>query len=129
VIYTARGREGEWPVWILEVETEEGDYKTLRVLHESGQREFQAKLDGLAKEKRWMEFWDLRQRFHNVDYAYSLTVHKSQGSTFQDVFVDLPSMAVNRNIIERNQLCYVAFTRAAKRLFLHQSPAPWAEPE
>jgi ATP-dependent exoDNAse (exonuclease V) beta subunit len=38
-------------------------------------------------------------------------------------------MAVNRNIIERNQLCYVAFTRAAKRLFLHQSPAPWAEPE
>jgi ATP-dependent exoDNAse (exonuclease V) alpha subunit len=120
VLYTARGREGEWPVWILEVQNEEGDYKTLRVLHESGQGEFQAKLDVLAKEKRWMEFWDLRQRFHEVDYAYSLTIHKSQGSTFQDVFVDLPSMGANRNIIERNQLCYVAFTRAAKRLFLHQ---------
>ncbi len=120
VLYTARGREGEWPVWMLEVETEEGDYKTLRVLHESGQKEFQAKLDFLAKEKRWMEFWDLRQRFHEVDYAYSLTVHKSQGSTFQDVFVDLPSMRSNRNVIERNQLCYVAFTRAAKRLFLYQ---------
>lgn len=120
VLHTARGREGEWPVWILEVETEEGDYKTLRVLHESGQGEFQAKLDFLSKEKRWMEFWDLRQRFHAVDYAYSLTIHKSQGSTFQDVFVDIPSMWANRNIIERNQLCYVAFTRAAKRLFLHQ---------
>ena len=24
------------------------------------------------------------------------------------------------NLIERNQLCYVAFTRAAKRLFLYQ---------
>lgn len=120
VLYTARGREGEWPMWILEVETEEGDYKTLRVLHESGQGEFKAKLDFLAKEKRWMEFWDLRQRFHEVDYAYSLTVHKSQGSTFQDVFVDIPSMRVNRNTIERNQLCYVAFTRAAKRLFLYQ---------
>lgn len=120
VIHVARGREGEWPLWILEVETENGDYKTLRVLHESGQTEFKAKVDLLAQEKRWMEFWDLQQRFHAVDYAYSLTIHKSQGSTFQDVFVDVPSMLSNRNVIERNQLCYVAFTRAAKRLFLYQ---------
>ncbi len=120
VIHAARGREGEWPLWILEVETENGDYKTLRVLHESGQAEFKAKVDLLAQEKRWMEFWDLQQRFHAVDYAYSLTIHKSQGSTFQDVFVDVPSMLSNRNVIERNQLCYVAFTRAAKRLFLYQ---------
>ncbi len=120
VIHAARGREGEWPLWILEVETENGDYKTLRVLHESGQTEFKAKVDLLAQEKRWMEFWDLQQRFHAVDYAYSLTIHKSQGSTFQDVFVDVPSMLSNRNVIERNQLCYVAFTRAAKRLFLYQ---------
>ncbi len=120
VLHMARGREGEWPLWILEVETEAGDFKTLRVLHEAGQGEFKAKLDGLAKDKRWMEFWDLQQRFHAVDYAYSLTIHKSQGSTFQDVFVDVPSMWANRNVIERNQLCYVAFTRAAKRLFLYQ---------
>ncbi|MBE9135885.1 AAA family ATPase [Nodosilinea sp. LEGE 07088] len=120
VLHIARAREGEWPLWILEVETETGDFKTLRVLHESGQGEFKTNLDFLAKEKRWMEFWDLQQRFHAVDYAYSLTIHKSQGSTFQDVFVDVPSMAANRNVIERNQLCYVAFTRAAKRLFLYQ---------
>jgi|LakMenEpi03Aug12_release.lakeMendotaPanAssembly.Ray.scaffolds.fasta_scaffold22715_5 exodeoxyribonuclease-5 len=120
VLEVARGREGEWPVWLLEVETEEWEYRTLRVLHESGQAEFQARLNFLAQERRWMEFWDLQQQFHTVDYAYSLTIHKSQGSTFQDVFVDIPSMAANRNIVERNQLCYVAFTRAAKRLFLHQ---------
>jgi exodeoxyribonuclease-5 len=120
VLHIARSREGEWPLWLLEVETETGDDKTLRVLHESGQGEFKARLDFLAKEKRWMEFWDLQQRFHSVDYAYSLTIHKSQGSTFQDVFVDVPSMLANRNVIERNQLCYVAFTRAAKRLFLYQ---------
>jgi len=120
VLYVARGRDGEWPIWILEVETEDGDFKTLRVLHESGIAEFNAKMEFLAKEKRWMEFWDQKQRFHEVDYAYSLTIHKSQGSTFQDVFVDVPSMQVNRNVVERNQLCYVAFTRAAKRLFLYQ---------
>ena len=120
VIEAYRGRQGEWPVWFLFVETEVGDFKTLRVLHESGESEMKLKLDSLAREKRWMEFWDLQQYFHNVDYAYSLTIHKSQGSTFQDVFVDLPSMRVNSNVVERNQLCYVAFTRAAKRLFLYQ---------
>ncbi|PSN17950.1 hypothetical protein C7271_15035 [filamentous cyanobacterium CCP5] len=120
MIRPVRGRSGEWPVWFLEVETEEGKLKTLRVLHESAQGEFDAKLDFLAKEQRWMEFWDFKQLFHELDYAYSLTIHKSQGSTFQDVFVDLPSMRSNRNAIERNQLCYVAFTRAAKRLFVYQ---------
>ncbi|HIK46916.1 MAG TPA: AAA family ATPase [Leptolyngbyaceae cyanobacterium M65_K2018_010] len=120
VLQVARGREGEWPIWILEVETEEGDFKTLRVLHEAGQGEFNARLSFLAQEKRWMEFWDFKQRFHHVDYAYSLTIHKSQGSTFQDVFVDVPSMRVNPNVVERNQLCYVAFTRAANRLFIYQ---------
>lgn len=120
VLNVRRGKEGDWPVWRLEVETEEGEYRTLRVLHESGQQDLATRLEALAQEKRWMEFWDLKQQFHEVDYAYSLTIHKSQGSTFQDVFIDVPSMRASRQVIERNQLCYVAFTRAAKRLFLHQ---------
>lgn len=120
VLEARRGRDGEWPIWILSVETEEGDFRTLRVLHESGASELKLKLDTLAREKNWMAFWDLKQHFHEVDYAYSLTIHKSQGSTFQDVFVDVPSMRANRNVIERNQLCYVAITRAAKRLFVYQ---------
>ena len=120
VIEARQRREGEWPVWLLSVETEEGKFRTLRVLHESGESEMKLMLHLLAREKRWMEFWDLKQYFHEVDYAYSLTIHKSQGSTFQDVFVDVPSMERNPNVIERNQLCYVAFTRAAKRLFLYQ---------
>ncbi|MGF1458329.1 MAG: ATP-dependent RecD-like DNA helicase [Leptolyngbyaceae cyanobacterium] len=120
VIEARRSREGEWPIWLLSVETEEGTFRTLRVLHESGESELQLKLDDLARSKNWMAFWDLKQFFHEVDYAYSLTIHKSQGSTFQDVFIDLPSMQANRNIIERNQLCYVALTRAAKRVFLYQ---------
>lgn len=120
VLEVRRGKEGDWPVWRLEVETEEGECKTLRVLHESGQADLTTQLEKLAQDKRWMEFWDLKQQFHEVDYAYSLTIHKSQGSTFQDVFIDVPSMRVSRQVIERNQLCYVAFTRAAKRLFLYQ---------
>ncbi len=109
-----------WLVWELEVVTEDHQERKLRVLHEDEQQRFQGLLSDYSEKKQWMAFWDYKQLFHDVSYAYSLTVHKSQGSTFQDVFVDVPNLMLNRKVTERNQLYYVAFTRAAKRLFLCQ---------
>ena len=109
-----------WLIWQLEVMTEEHQERKLRILHEEEQQRFDELLKDHAEKKQWMSFWDYKQLFHDVSYAYSLTVHKSQGSTFQDVFVDVPNLMVNRKVTERNQLYYVAFTRAAKRLFLCQ---------
>ena len=107
-----------WLIWELEVETDENQERTLRVLHEDEQQRFKEILSDYSEKKQWMAFWDYKELFHDLSYAYSLTVHKSQGSTFQDVFVDVPNLMLNRKVIERNQLYYVAFTRAAKRLFL-----------
>ena len=109
-----------WQVWELEIVTEEHQERKLRILHEEEQQRMKALLSDYSEKKQWMAFWDYKQLFHDVSYAYSLTVHKSQGSTFQDVFVDVPNLMLNRKVIERNQLYYVAFTRAAKRLFLCQ---------
>lgn len=109
-----------WRTWSLEIETEEGKSRRLRVLHEDESDRFQMILKGHAASKSWKSFWELKQFFHEMRYAYSLTVHKSQGSTFQDVFVDLPNLMSNSKVVERNQLCYVAFTRTAKRLFIRQ---------
>ncbi len=109
-----------WQVWKMEIVTEAGLYRELRVLHSQEKQRLDKVLKGLADGKSWKAFWELKQYFHELNYAYSLTVHKSQGSTFQDVFVDLQNLMINRKVTERNQLCYVAFTRAANRLFLYQ---------
>ncbi|MEO1394984.1 MAG: AAA family ATPase [Cyanobacteria bacterium J06634_5] len=109
-----------WLVWELEIVTEEHQERKLRILHEDEQQRFKGLLSDYSEKKQWMAFWDYKQLFHDVSYAYSLTVHKSQGSTFQDVFVDVPNLMLNRKVTERNQLYYVAFTRAAQRLFLCQ---------
>ncbi|MGB7414395.1 MAG: AAA family ATPase [Thermosynechococcaceae cyanobacterium] len=109
-----------WRIWCLYVENDANLVFTLRVLHESEQARFTRELDQLAKAKQWQDFWSLKQRFASVNYSYALTIHKSQGSTFQNVFVDLPDAMRNRNIRERNQLLYVAVTRAAKRLFIRR---------
>jgi exodeoxyribonuclease V len=109
-----------WRIWCLYVQNDASLIFTLRVLHESEQGRFKRELDQLAKAKQWQEFWSLKQRFASVNYSYVLTIHKSQGSTFQNVFLDLPDAMRNRNVRERNQLLYVAVTRAAKRLFIRQ---------
>lgn len=107
-----------WRVWQLSVETDTTSAEVL-VLHEMEQPRFRRELARLAEQKQWQDFWQLKQqRFANLNYSYALTVHKSQGSTFENVFVDLPNLLRNRNVRERNQLLYVAVTRAAQRLFL-----------
>ncbi len=115
------GQRDGWRVWLLDIETDAGEYHRLRVLHEGEHERLKRVLQTYADEKQWRLFWDMREFFHEVNYAYCLTVHKSQGSTFQDVFVDLPNLMTNRSVVERNQLCYVAFTRAAKRVFTVQA--------
>lgn len=120
VLDVQTGRSGSWHVWFLHVLTDEGKHRTLTMLHELSQDEFTRLLSAYAKDKRWREFWDLKNLFADLNYAYCLTIHKSQGSTFQNVFTDVPNALINRNIRERNQLLYVAVTRAAKRLFIYQ---------
>jgi len=90
----------------------------VEILHESEFERFEETCGDMAKAKNWRAFWDLRQQFGQMKYAYCLTVHKAQGSTFENVFADVNNLLTNRTVRERNQLLYVAATRAAKRLFL-----------
>jgi exodeoxyribonuclease-5 len=120
VLDVREGRSGSWTVWYLQVKTDDDRIKTLEVLHESERVRFARQLKEYSDSKRWREFWELKQIFADVSYAYAITVHKSQGSTFQNVFVDIGNISTNRNIRERNQLAYVGCTRAANRLFICQ---------
>jgi exodeoxyribonuclease-5 len=49
----------------------------------------------------------------SIDYGYAHTIHKSQGSTYTNVFVDTESIIeAPVPLEEKNQLKYVAFSRA-----------------
>jgi exodeoxyribonuclease-5 len=87
----------------LRVAPESGDGPTTRV---SVLEQF---FEGRGEEVPW----DLRRHTDEFDYGYALTVHKAQGSQWDDVVLFDESWAFREH---RQRWLYTAVTRAAKRL-------------
>lgn len=66
----------------------------------------------------WQMYFTLEETFAQVDYAYAMTVHKSQGSTFDHVFVDVPDLLSSGGMQQR--ILYTACTRPAKSLTFYK---------
>lgn len=60
----------------------------------------------------------LFEMFADLRPLYASTVHKAQGSTFENVYIDLNSFRHCRDKIQKARLLYVAFSRASKQVFL-----------
>ena len=96
------------------------------ILHEDSESYFfvlASKLKKIAiekkgKEKSWIKYYDFIRRFADVSYAYSITAHKSQGSTYTTAFVLEDDIDVNPNVVERNRIKYTAYTRSSKKLYV-----------
>jgi len=85
--------------------------------------------------KKWSEFYDFKNSFltmipiqlpeakypipKDIDYGYGLTIHKLQGSTLENVFVNIPDIVRfstgGLNPL-RQRLLYTAISRASKRV-------------
>jgi len=56
--------------------------------------------------------------FPEIDYGYALTVHKSQGSTYEDVYIEYANILGNTRETEKLKLLYTAITRCANKLHI-----------
>jgi exodeoxyribonuclease-5 len=81
-----------------------------------------------AARPLWRRFFLLRDAFASLGPAAVLTVHRSQGSTFAEVFVER-DVFWPRDEVLRRQLAYVAVSRASQAVWLVAGPAPRAERE
>lgn len=85
--------------------------------------------------KRWVEYFDVMGSFttpvnlvldgrlirsKSLGYGYATTVHKSQGSTLDEVFIDMKNIGVCSNSAEKRQLQYVALSRTKSNAFILQ---------
>ena len=95
---------------------------------------------GGTRVKKWKKYYDFKKSYllasniiskdnkilykRDIDYGFSITAHKSQGSTYDVVFVDINDMIFDKNKLMYNDIndmlrrLYVACSRARKELIL-----------
>jgi len=115
----------DFTVYELDVRLDNNDRAIFRVLHERSKTEasnYEAQLLREAKSRpskmTWGKFWEFKEAFHDVRYGYAITVHRSQGSTYQEVFVDMSDILKNRERLEALKCLYVACTRPKNTLYI-----------
>lgn len=107
--------------FVLLIRLDTGKVVELTTPTPQGRIAYQAMKTRLADEakfdpSRWADFWEYHESFHYIRHSYAITAHRSQGSTYEKVYVDLHDIMRNRNISESIRCLYVASTRASKQL-------------
>ena len=72
-----------------------------------------------AKQKDWTAVFHLRDNFADLRPRDASTVHKSQGSTYDTVFVDVGNISRCNIPSQAARMLYVALSRAKSRVFLY----------
>ncbi len=75
-------------------------------------------LKAFAKAKDWKKYFTLKETVVDLRPKDSSTVHKAQGSTYEEVFIDLSDISRCNQPDMVARLLYVAFSRAKNRVFL-----------
>lgn len=73
----------------------------------------------VARAKAWTNFLAFKDCVLCVDFAHAMTVHKSQGSTYENVFIDIEDIGkcANSDYKLYLKLLYVAISRASHNVY------------
>lgn len=77
----------------------------------------QAYLKQFAKARRWREYFHIKNGTMVLRLPHASTIHKSQGSTFNRVLIDLDSFKYCRDPETLARLLYVAVSRARSHVY------------
>lgn len=113
--------------WKLDVEVEGEDIieETLYVIHDQSFDEYAQILKELkdiavkSKDRNtWIMYYNMLKWSDDVTYNYAITVHKAQGSTYENVILLEEDLDFNRKTVEKNRIKYTAYTRAERRVYI-----------
>jgi exodeoxyribonuclease-5 len=102
----------------------EADEGGVKIIHEESDVDFN-KLKKLmyknciSKLLEWTRYFSFVESFGDLKYNHAITVHKSQGSTYQKTIVNVKNLNFNKNQSEKDRLFYTAVTRASELLILY----------
>lgn len=114
---------GSFKIYRIAITLDDNRSVIARVLHPESFGDYQRKLDELSaiaksNSRKWKDFWDFKDGFHQLKYAYAITAHRAQGSTYDTAFVYWQDILLNRNRQEAYRCLYVSCTRPKRCLIL-----------
>lgn len=71
------------------------------------------------RNKNWERYFYLKQNFPDLRPRDAATVHKSQGSTYDNVFIDLGNISTCHQADQAARMLYVAFSRARHKVYVY----------
>lgn len=114
---------GQFKIWRISIALDDNRTVVARVLHPDSLAAYAEECEHLANiartnSRKWQDFWKFKEAFHQIRYAYAITAHRAQGSTYDTVFVYWQDILLNRNRQEAFRCLYVACTRPKRVLAL-----------
>lgn len=113
----------------LVVLKEDGKLIEIQVVKDTSEDAFESLLKELAEQahrlkggprrQAWDYFWETKNSVARIKHAYAITAHRSQGSTYREVFVHATDILSNRNHNEAYKCLYTATSRASTKLFIY----------
>lgn len=70
-----------------------------------------------SRKMLWREYFKVKETFADLRYRDACTVHKSQGTTLKNVYIDLSDLGTCTNPDTFNKLLYVAVSRAKENVY------------
>jgi DNA replication protein DnaC len=132
--------DADFEGWYLDVLTDLGDRATIFIVDESEKTKVMAVCGGAKKAildthlehrdraEQWAKWYKGLNELglkssgnsfmRKLQYAFALTIHQSQGSTFKTVFADASNVFGCQDTELRNKLLYVQGSRASHELYL-----------
>ena len=114
--------------WELEIEASRygSTFKELILALDESQKpavakELKKRKEAAIKDRtKWGEYFRLKEMFANVRPGYAATVHKSQGSTYDKVYLAQTDVLRNAQFdhVLRNKLLYVGYSRTRSGLYI-----------
>jgi hypothetical protein len=119
----------------LTVETDTGEKKQIYVLHPQERERYLAELSSKEKKAKsnpyyWRDYFKFRDDiFASVENCYCLTVHCSQGSTFEECGIDgkdiykrlfVGEESFRQKLKEYHRLWYVSASRVREKILFYQ---------
>lgn len=76
------------------------------------------------KKKEWHTYFKLKGEFPDLRPRDACTLHKSQGSTYDSVFIDLGNISTCHNADQVARMLYVGASRAKSNVYFYGNLAP-----